>query len=122
MKKILFYLSLFILANSIFAQNDTTFNRVYYKSSSAASTVLKKNTYVSSPNVYINTINDNILEINTEIQNYNIYLYNSIGQLIVSKESISSSYQLSIGDLPTGIYIVNIKGSNINKTYKFIKN
>ena len=93
-----------------------------YKITNAASTVLRKNTYVSSLNVYINTISDNILEINTEIQDYNVYIYNNIGQLIISKESISSSYQLSIGDLPIGMYIVNIKGSNINKTYRFIKN
>ncbi len=59
---------------------------------------------------------------NPEIENYNLSLYNSLGQLLNKKEAINNSFRFNINSLASEVYILKLDGGTINKTYKFIKN
>jgi hypothetical protein len=93
-----------------------------YKVTSAASTVLRTNVHTNNT-ISVASNDQNAIELKINSQNYSLTLYNSIGQLIITKASISGNYKLPTTNLPSGIYIIKIKTENNSiKTLKFIKN
>jgi hypothetical protein len=96
-------------------------NEIQYKTATNTDVILRKNPYYNSTAINIKNSN-NVLEIETAIENYNIIIYNTIGQILYKESSLSESQKVSISNLPNGVYIINIKSAKEEQSYKFIKN
>jgi outer membrane protein assembly factor BamB len=75
-------------------------------------------------NVYFNQ-NLSQLEISTLNESdklKNINIFNSLGQCLIINNSIDvNKFDIDVSNLNSGVYFINIQGSCIDKTYKFIK-
>ena len=69
--------------------------------------------------IYPNPAVDNIHI--TGIDNAAVVIYNMAGTCLFSANEYSSSQPLSVAHLASGIYLIKIDGSNLNKTIRFIK-
>jgi secreted trypsin-like serine protease len=55
-------------------------------------------------------------------RNYNFQLFNSVGKLLKEIRNCQYNTNINISDLPGGIYIVTVSGSNFRKYVKLIRN
>ena len=62
-------------------------------------------------------VDDYIVNIESNIEQYNIVLTDAAGKVILTKEDMSMSSMLELAHLPRGIYILQAA----NKTFKLIK-
>ncbi|MFN3755569.1 MAG: T9SS type A sorting domain-containing protein [Flavobacterium sp.] len=79
-------------------------------------TSINETSYTNLFSVFPNPTNGTI-NITTNLQNYDISIFNSTGQLIQKKKSISNSTLFDISDLPPGLYLIQISEDE-NQLYK----
>jgi carboxypeptidase T len=65
---------------------------------------------------------NSILNINTNLNEYSIRIYNLMGQQLFSTESNDGIQKLNVIDLTTGMYFIEMHSNNITETQKFYKN
>lgn len=52
----------------------------------------------------------------TEIQGFDVNIFNTSGTLVHSTQAFSNQFDLNVQDLPDGMYFVNVKNNDFNKT------
>ena len=70
-------------------------------------------------NAYPNPVND-VVTI-TNVENANVCIYNTNGQIVFNKKSNSKNLTINLSDYKSGLYIVNIKTEGFVKNVKLIK-
>ncbi|MBE2188054.1 MAG: T9SS type A sorting domain-containing protein [Bacteroidetes bacterium] len=88
---------------TVFPNNTTTCSIV----TSVNETTQINNKFSIFPNPTTGT-----LFITTELQSYDISIFNSTGQLIQKRKIISNSILLDISDLPTGLFLIHFSENN----------
>ncbi len=73
-------------------------------------------------NIYPNPTNDIFTISMSDNESYDIEIYNTSGQLILSKNKISNSAQIDLSAHTQGIYIIKLKTENNTYFEKIIKN
>ncbi len=73
-------------------------------------------------NIYPNPTNDIFTISMSDNESYDIEIYNTSGQLILSKNKISNSAQIDLSAQTQGIYIIKLKTENNTYFEKIIKN
>lgn len=73
----------------------------------------------SKPLITPNPVSDNFINLNTDATNYNIYIYNLTGKKVKTSNQVSNN-SLYIGDLSSGVYILNLHTKNERKLEKLI--
>jgi hypothetical protein len=58
---------------------------------------------------------------NAENQEFDISVLNASGSLLRSAKAFSNLYEMDIQDLPQGMYFINIRSNDINKTISVLK-
>jgi carboxypeptidase T len=76
---------------------------------------------LSSFRVYPNPTN-NVLNINTNKEDYSIRIFNLVGQLVFESTGNSGFQNLEISTLNTGMYLIELKSKDFTETQKFYKN
>jgi len=79
------------------------------------------NETVSEFRIYPNPANV-LLNINTSRNDYDITIFNLIGQSILSKNANDGMQRIDVGTLPSGVYIIEMRSDEFVETQKFIKN
>ncbi|MCX7697665.1 MAG: T9SS type A sorting domain-containing protein [Bacteroidales bacterium] len=70
--------------------------------------------------IYPNPVKDQ-LYVNLNSGNYQLYIYNTLGNLVLSKEANGGMNVVDMSKLPAGLYIINVTGSGSNVVKKVIK-
>lgn len=84
--------------------------------------VLGTNYNVVSPfRIYPNPASE-VLQIQTSKEDYDIKIFNLVGQLVYSKAHNDGLQQLDIKNLPKGLYLIEMKSVSFTETQKFYKN
>lgn len=82
--------------------------------------VLFANSITESPDnnikIYPNPVKDNLYIENVE--NSNIYIYNTLGKLVKKVQDISETTEINVSDLSNGIYVVKIQKGTAIQTKK----
>lgn len=92
---------------TVFPNNTTTCSVV---------TSITEKLYASKFSVFPNPTSGTIT-ITTDLQSYNISIFNSTGQLVLKKNIISHSYLFDISELPSGLYLIQFS-ENDEQLYK----
>ena len=71
-------------------------------------------------NIFPNPV-QNILKVNTQIQNYNIKVYTIQGQLIFESNSANGNSEINYSNYSKGVYLLNIEAENSSQSFKIIK-
>lgn len=73
--------------------------------------------------VYPNPTNDfATIQLPNSIENASIFVYNSLGQIVLGKNISKSNSKISLELLETGVYLYKIEANNFSKTGKISKN
>jgi bacillopeptidase F (M6 metalloprotease family) len=75
---------------------------------------------IDKMSVYPNPAND-ILNINTTLQDYSINLYSIQGQLIYEDVKLSGVHKLNLASFSKGVYLMTISSKDAQRTFKIIK-
>jgi carboxypeptidase T len=65
---------------------------------------------------------NSMLNINTNLSDYSIKIYNLMGQQLYSTESNHGMQKINVSELTTGMYFIEIRSNSITETQKFYKN
>ena len=65
---------------------------------------------------------NSMLNINTNLSDYSIRIYNLMGQQLYSTESNHGIQKITVNDLTTGMYFIEMRSNSITETQKFYKN
>ena len=60
------------------------------------------------------------LNINSDEFPFSFIIYNSIGQLVLSKTNLAENLKINLEDLPTGLYTIKLNAENKHSTHKFL--
>ena len=86
-----------------------------------SSTLSAGNSEIQKFRIYPNPTNS-ILNINTNLKDYRIRIYNLTGQLLYTKESNNDIQSVNVSDFTTGMYFIEVNSNNVLETQKFYKN
>jgi hypothetical protein len=86
-----------------------------------SATLTSNTSEISKFRIYPNPTNS-IIHINTIQNDYDIDIYNLVGQLVLSKKANDGLQSINVSDFTTGIYIIEMKSDNIIERQKFYKN
>ncbi|WP_299764953.1 T9SS type A sorting domain-containing protein [uncultured Dokdonia sp.] len=100
-----------------FAQASTSIQTINIDSDALLST---EEATIEGFSFFPNPVED-ILNINATQSIEQVVIYNITGQKVVEQEVNATNTQLSIGRLPTGIYLMTARSGAITSTYKVIK-
>lgn len=70
--------------------------------------------------IYPNPVGDE-LQVNTTLSNYNVHIYNTLGQLVYSRDVLNGFQRLDVGILQTGTYFVEIQANGFSEKKKMYK-
>ncbi len=76
------------------------------------------NYQLSKIKIYPNPAYDYLQIEKENSNNFNLRIYNNMGQLVINEYNISSIYKLDISPLPSGIYALEIIDNMTNESYK----
>ncbi|MEZ4910860.1 MAG: T9SS type A sorting domain-containing protein [Saprospiraceae bacterium] len=62
-----------------------------------------------------------LLTVATDLDKYNVIVYNTQGQSVASYRNLSATQSINIEELRSGIYYVEIQGENTKETLKVVK-
>jgi hypothetical protein len=102
---------------SLTIDNKNSFDKLVEK---AEEVVEKQFSPVIYPSPTNGTINISGLPINKKDKTY-IHIFNSIGDLVLSKSTTSNQISLDLSNRSNGLYIVKIKNNHSSKTLKIMK-
>ncbi|MBK8600006.1 MAG: immune inhibitor A [Flavobacterium sp.] len=71
--------------------------------------------------IYPNPTNS-ILNINSNLSDYSVRIYNLMGQQLFSTESNDGIQKINVSELTTGMYFIEMRSNSITETQKFYKN
>ncbi len=72
------------------------------------------------PMMYPNPVSDKLIVEATETIDH-LEIYNLLGALVYSGTDCTTRVEISVSDLPNGMYFVRLKTNNNTETLKFVK-
>jgi hypothetical protein len=82
---------------------------------------MTENSNNSIIHIFPNPASDKITIDFTDRQHSNLYIYNIVGQLVLSKELDNARKEIDISTLPTGLYSIKVTGADWTVQKKMIK-
>jgi len=108
--------------NLIYADMDPTYGFSVRCVKNPLTTQIKNNSIINRIQIYPNPAIDRIYIDNAEKQDFKMQVYNIIGACVLQNDLTSGTNMIDISSLTTGIYLIQLTGTNGTYQQKLIKN